>query len=160
MTGQIHDQVNWRDQTYALLSSNGAGLFEPATFGLFPTMLHTACWRGFTCAYAIEASALLLTALTIRTLDGKYPPLNGVSPAEDSYGTMRYTGLRLTLEFDGKLLLGAGFRPEQYVHMGFQRPAAYQEVQEVTFLDGKLVSVRDRSKDFAQNPPVKPPSRL
>jgi hypothetical protein len=160
MTGQIHDQVSLRGQTYALLSVAGAGLFEPTAFGLVPTMLHTACWRGFYCAYAVEASDLLLTTLTIRTLDGKYPPLNGVFPADDDYGTRCYTNLRLPLKFGGELLLGAGFRQEQYVHMGFQSPAVYQEVQEATFLDGKLVSVRDRSGDFSQNPPVKPPSRL
>lgn len=159
MTGQIHDQIRFRDQTYDLLSVTGAGLFEPSACGLIPTQLHTACWRGFYCTYLIEQAALYLTMLTIRTLDGKYPALDGKFPSDDGYGTQRYTNLRLPLEFDGQLLLGAGFRQEQYVHMGFQSPAAYREVQAVTFRAGKLVSAEDRTHDFSQKPPV-PPSRL
>lgn len=160
MTGQIHDKVFFKDMEYDIVSQNGEGLFEPSTCGMFPTMIHTACWRGYYCSYAIEQFDLLLTNLTIRTLDQQYVPIAGINPTDDGYGTMRYTNLRLPMEFRGKLLLGADFIYEKYVHMGFQSPAAYKKIIEVTFLAGKLISAQDRSADFPQNSPVIPPPKL
>jgi hypothetical protein len=145
MTGQIHDKVIYAGTEYDLVSVDGEGLFEPSVYGMLPQMLHTACWRGFYCAYEIELSELFLTSLTIRTHDGHYPPVGGIFPSDDGYGTMHYLGLRLPMLFRGKLLLGAEFIREKYVHMGFQSPDAYQKVVEVTFLAGKLISTQDRS---------------
>ncbi len=150
MTGQIHDKVCYTTTEYNLVGQNGAGLFEPSVYQLFPQMLHTACWRGYICSYAVEQLDLLLTGLTIRTLDGQYPPLSGISPIEAGYGAMRYLGLHLPLAFHGNLLLGAEFIHEKYVHMGFQAPQAYRQVVELTFLAGKLVSAQDRSAEFAK----------
>src|SRR5512145_3212170 len=99
MTGQIHDKVLYEGTEYDLVSVNGEGLFEPSIYGLLPQMLHTACWRGFYCAYAIEQFNLLLTSLTIRTHNGQYPPISSLFPSDDGYGTMRYLGLRLPMEF-------------------------------------------------------------
>lgn len=73
MTGQIHDKVLFEGTEYDLVGQDGEGLFEPSAFGMFPQMIHTACWRGYYCAYAVERFDLLLTHLTIRTRDGKYP---------------------------------------------------------------------------------------
>jgi hypothetical protein len=148
MTGQIHDRVIYEGIEYDLISVNGEGLFEPSTYGMFPKMLHTACWRGFYCTYTIEQLDLFLTSLTIRTNDEQYPPIDGKSPSDDGYRTMRYINLRLPMLFRGKLLLGADFIRERYVHMGFQAPEAYQKVVEATFLAGKLISMQDCSTDF------------
>jgi hypothetical protein len=160
LTGQIHDKVFYQGIEYHLVSQNGEGLFEPSTYGMFPTMIHTACWRGYYCSYAIEQFDLLLTSLTVRTHDLRYPPIDGIAPADDGYGTMRYTDLRLSMEFRGKLLLGADFIREKYVHMGFQSAQSYAKVTELTFLAGKLISTQDRSSDFPQNSPVIPPPKL
>ena len=160
MTGQIHDKVIFEGLEYDLVSVSGEGLFEPSEHGMLPQMLHTACWRGFYCAYAIEQSELFLTSLTIRTQDGQYPPIDGIFPTDDDYGTMRYLGLRLPMLFRGKLLLGTEFIREKYVHMGFQSPDAYQKIVEVTFLEGKLTDTQDRSVNFSQNNPVIPPPKL
>lgn len=148
--GQIHDKLLFEGLEYDLVSQDGEGLFEPLAFGMFPQMIHTACWRGYYCIYTIEQSDLLLSRLTIRTHDGKYPPINRISPSDDGYGVMRYDNLRLPMQFHGKLLLGAEFIPKRYVHMGFQAAQSYKKVLELTFLAGKLVNAQDRSEEFAK----------
>jgi hypothetical protein len=150
MTGQIHDKVFYNGTEYDLVEQNGGGLFDPSAFGMFPQMIHTACWRGYYCRYAVERFDLLLTRLKIRTHDEQYPLIMGVSPADDGYGVMYYDGLRLPMEFRGDLVLGAEFIRERYVHMGFQSAQSYQKVMELTFVAGKLISVQDRSDGFAQ----------
>ena len=150
MTGQIHDKVLYEGMEYDLVGQNGDRLFEPSAFGMFPKMIHTACWRGYYCSYVIEQFDWLLTRLSIRTLDEKYPPSDGVSPKDDGYGVMRYDGLNLPMQFRGKLLLGAEFIHEKYIHMGFQEAQSYRKVMELTFLAGKLISAQNRSEDFAK----------
>lgn len=72
------------------------------------------------------------------------------SPSDDGYGTMHYSSLHLPMQFRGKLLLGADFIRERYVHLGFQATQSYRKVMELTFLAGKLVNSQDRSEEFAK----------
>ena len=47
MTAQIQDCVVYQDEGYAIIGIKGEGLPEPADFGMTPTIMHTACYRGY-----------------------------------------------------------------------------------------------------------------
>jgi hypothetical protein len=61
-----------------------------------------------------------------------------------------YWPIRVRQPFTGGLLLGAGFIRELYVHMGHQPAWKYTEVLELTFDDGRLTLVHDRSELMGQ----------
>ena len=89
----------------------------------------TACWRGYVCSYCIKNENLYLENLHIGLLSEPVP----------LGGSLDYENLELPIQYDGEILLGAGFISERYVHMGFQSPSAFQTVFHLTFRDGKLV---------------------
>jgi hypothetical protein len=111
-----------------------------------PEMLHTACYRGFYATYEVKDDGLFLRELTLREKNGKYLPLAGVeADVKKSQGT--YHDLEILVPFTGKMRLAKGFIEELYVHMGFQKPTAFKYVYDMAFQDGKLVELKDRSKD-------------
>ena len=65
-------------------------------------------------------------------------------------GAAVYSPLRVTQPFTGGVLLGAGFIPELYVHMGHHPAWKFTEVLELLFEDGRLSAVADRSELMAQ----------
>jgi hypothetical protein len=55
MTVQIKDSMEYRGRLFRIASVSGGPLFEPQAHGLKPHMIHTGCWRGFDCTFAVEA---------------------------------------------------------------------------------------------------------
>jgi len=168
MTAQITDAVRHEGRSWALAASDGAGLFDPRTYGLKPVMPHTACHNGYYCAYAVEDSALVLVSLTIGVdpagmLRAKYrrgvPLLLGVEPViAESEHAVAYSGLREPVPFTGRLVLGAGFIP-----FGSRRitdaitaaskystaPCCWRDVRELRFDAGRFVREDDRTAEAA-----------
>jgi hypothetical protein len=64
--------------------------------------------------------------------------------------TAAYRPIRVRQPFTGGLLLGAGFIDALYVHMGHHPAWKYTTVLELTFDDGRLTVVHDRSHLMAQ----------
>ena len=107
---------------------------------------------------------LVLSQITINSKSGDYPPINNVqadleigkqcfeSKGEEycssDGGVYMDVGVRLT--FTGKIRIAADFIGELYVHMGFQKPSAFETVIDLSFEDGLLVSTEDRSEDAAK----------
>jgi hypothetical protein len=121
-------------------------------------MIHTACWRGYYCAYEVQVDTLLWQQMTVRSRGGNYPPINGVQPRVDPHGTAEYHSLGLRMDYTGKMLAGKDFIQERYVHMGFQAPSAYGCVIELVFVAGTLVETADRSGQWERpEPPPAPP---
>ena len=157
MTAQALDTVRWRGRTWALVGEDGAGLFDPNAFGIAPVALHTAAWRGFICTYAVADDALRLERLEIgldqaaqvRAEAGDPPLIGGVAPARHGMGhAWLYDGLALPVPFTGGLRLGDGFIRELYVHMGFAPAWKFEEVHELRFDAGRLVSAVDQSAEM------------
>lgn len=151
MTAQISDTFLYRDNEYSLvgLDSMFSSLISPEQFGMKPSMMSTACYRGFYATYEIT-DRLLLQSLTIREESGNYLPINGVVPDDADYsGSPRYTGINLPVWHSGVLRLGKGFIRDLYVHMGFPKPSAFETVIDVELSDGVVVGVRDRSEEAA-----------
>src|SRR5688572_28875577 len=95
MTAQINDTCFHRMIDFAVAGISGSGIFDPATIGIEPVSMSTACWRDYVAHYSILDGELFLTRLliglpqdaAIRTRAGKGPELFGVSPTVD-----RFTG--------------------------------------------------------------------
>jgi hypothetical protein len=146
MTAQIPDTVTYGHVEYALAGASG-GLFDPSEYGLQVGMINTACWRGFLCEYTIEDDELFLTAVELGIAE---PPaeLFGAHLRQGPAAVYRPIGVRQP--FTGGVLLGAGFIQELYVHMGHQPAWKYTTLLELSFDDGRLTDVHDRSELMAR----------
>ena len=169
MTAQISDAITYQDDKYALVGISGTGLFDPETEGLEARFLHTGCWAGFICEYAVKENTLRLHKLTLGLDDKKPLPLlwghvpkknieyfykrrlwfgkRVVVPQET--GEYCYIGLDALIEYTGGLLIGSSFIRTMYVHQGFQKAYRYENVYELTFEKGALIAARDVSDAMA-----------
>ncbi len=149
MTAQIPDWVSFDGNEYVIVGLRGGDLISPEQFGLKPTGISSACWRGFHAGYEIVKAMLYLRELTISQIDRRYPVIGGTEPEIDEYQAM-YHGLNVLVPFTGKIRLAKDFVPELYIHMGFPKPTAFKTVLDVSFLEGEVINVRDRSNEMGQ----------
>jgi hypothetical protein len=164
MTSQIADQVVFEDEQYALTAVDGTGLFHPVEHGYEPRFLSTGCYRGFVCTYAVVADRLLLRDLELGSED-EPAPFDGVRPQLVEYQGWQYDGLNRPVAFTGRLLVGTG-RPDYSprLNMGFCPAWLCEQVRELVFRDGQLLTATDCSAalaavraeiaDFATEPPA------
>ena len=156
MTGQISDGFRYQGRDFDIARiSDEKTWFKPSRLRLRPEAPTTACWRGFLAHFALADDRLVLDQLHV-FLVGKDraptagPSIKGVKPkgpsAEHDWFNNHYLDLCYPLKYTGRLLLGAGFISELYVHMGAQLPWKYEEVHELVFQEGVLVEAHDRSK--------------
>ena len=168
MTAQIPDTYRYKSKVYDIVAMTNPMGFDPRDYGLEPHSSCTACWRGYWCEYVIKYGKLIMERLLLFNQDDNYPDFNGVhvSPQEykeieyreffdeggkikkktipDNWGHRTYNA-NMKMDYTGKIVLGKGFLDEFYIHMGFQRPWAYNDLKEFDFKDGKLISVTDHS---------------
>lgn len=152
MTAQITDIYRFRNTDWSMLGISGTGLFEPDQVGIRPTMMSTACYRGYFCTYDVTETGLFLSNLVVRAEDdASYPAITGIAPCHyNIFGAAEYRLADFQVRFDGGLLLGSDFIDDEYVHMGFQKPHAYRNVREFVFDAGKLRGDIDHSALFVQ----------
>lgn len=157
MTAQQSDSVDFADENWVLTAELGGPLFEPADRGIEPTMISTACWRGFACAYSIVGVQLQLSELMLgvrSTIRGK--AISSTTRIFDTRPQLRefgnallYKGLAISVPFSGGLLLGRDFIVQHYVHMGFHPAWKYEQVEELLLRDGAVTAIYDRSDALA-----------
>lgn len=161
MTAQISDLFKYKGCQFQLVAFSDCEPFDPKAFGYRPVMASTACYRGYVCEYKVDNDSLLLNALRISHQENdlpvsqkKRPPdLNGVkaSVSEQSFfGRWVFQDLNMPLNYSGGLILGQGFIKALYVHMGFHPAWKYEEVHELVFESGKLVSESDLSRQMLE----------
>ncbi len=169
MTAQVSDQFTYKgaDFTLAAMSPSGKKLFDPHDYGLKPMGIYSSCWDGYWCEFDIS-DALYLEKLYIHCEDLRYPDICGrkVSmPVDESLDPeakeffeelwksnmdhMKYENMHLLIPFTGKLMAGADFLWEYYIHMGYQRAYAYKKLYEFEFIGGSLVRTTDLSSKAA-----------
>ncbi|MBT3806160.1 MAG: hypothetical protein HOG03_16400 [Desulfobacula sp.] len=146
MTAQISDTFIYKKNTYSMIGKMGGDLFSPFKYSMIPEMLSTACYQGYYSTYEIKDEKLYLQRLTIRDKNGNYPPINGIDPGKQEFEA-NYKDLNLIIPFDGKLRLAKGFINDFYIHMGFQKASAFKKILDITFEDGRVTEVLDRSKE-------------
>jgi hypothetical protein len=143
MTAQISDTFIFRGEAYSLIGIEGGELISPEHFGMRPEMLHTACYA----TYELTETGLYLRELTLCEKDGNYLPINGVLPEKENYQASYYN-LSVLVSFTGRIRLAKDFIKESYIHMGYQRPTAFNTVYDITFHNGRVVELKDRSQDM------------
>lgn len=149
MTAQISDTFLFKGEEYTLVGMSGGELITPYDFGMKPEALHTACWRGFYSTYEISADEIFLKDMTMREKDGNYKPINNILP-EVTDGEAHYLDVHMRISFTGKVRIAKDFINELYIHMGFQKPSAFRKVLDLSFEDGLLIDVKDRSEEMEQ----------
>lgn len=156
MTAQAADSALFKGRQFLVCGANGPALLEPERFGLKPEMPSTACYRGWMAEFSIEHQILLAdlyvfhdAGLPAKNKRPNGPIINGVSP-EDPKSPLGfncvYRGLNLPLPFTGGLLLGTGLVRGLLVNMGFHAFWKFEEVHELVFRQGQLVSAADKSE--------------
>ena len=148
MTAQIGDIYKYNNKECRLVARDSSNLFNPKAFGMEPHAMSTACWRGYFCEYAIIDDELFLEKLCLFNADGKYPLLNGIKAVKPKFkyaGYYEYRNINMPISYTGKMLVGNEFIREYYIHMGLQKPWAYQELLELVFEDGILLECNDYS---------------
>jgi len=149
MTAQIPDEFILNGENFSLVGMKGNGLFEPLDFGLTPHSTSTACWRGYVMKYHFTKDQLILDEMRINVNDP--PKINGIEPQQgESSFKYYYKNLNLKTKFTGRILLAKDFIQSMYVHMGFQRPMAYETVVEIHIKNGNIVILKDLSKHMAK----------
>ena len=157
MTAQIGDKYMYYGEEYSIVALSNPVQFDPVYYGITPSAATTACWAGYWCEYDISEKGLILDKLYINSKDGSYPDINGVSAKSESktkpYEYMEhhlYEGLDMHIDYTGRIVAGAGFLREHYIHMGYQRAWAYETLVEFVFKNGSLLNTIDHSHDAAQ----------
>ena len=165
MTAQISDIYKHKRKEYNLVAMSEPMCFKPEDYGLKPESCITCCWRGYWCEFDITDEGLILDKLYTYNSEDYYPDLKGVSVSPIEYedfkvytkdgemtkgfpkymGHRLYENLNLSIPYTGKLLLGDKFLDEYYIHMGFQRPFAYEVLVEFVLENGKLIETIDHS---------------
>ena len=164
MTAQINDRVFHRKIRYSLAGVSGNGLFDPASYGVKPQMLSTACYKGFHVDYEVTDSMLQMTSLTIgltpeqrlQAERGELPFAPGAVPAIDRIGQPTLEGLSLPISFSGGLLLADGLLRGLYVHLDSHTTWKftdivwkYADVRELIPEQGRITEDHDRSQQMA-----------
>ncbi len=141
MTAQVPDFVLLQGVEFALAGVNDEGLFVAEAHGITPSMISTACWRGYICWYAVPNQGLILDRLVPgaastpddqdieagHQLLGRSAHRNEAGPFQ---GCLDLQDLALPVLFSGGLLLSTGFVASTYVHMGFHPAWRYESVAE------------------------------
>jgi len=149
MTAQISDTFVFKGDEHELIGICGDELALPEQFGMEPEMMHTACYRGFYATYELTEEALYLRELTLREKNGNYLPIEGKEPEKEEC-LATYKDLSVVISFTGKIRLAKDFIEELYVHMGYQKPTAFKTVLDIALKDGRVIEIKDRSKEMKQ----------
>jgi len=153
MTAQIGNKFRLDGESYTFVAQSRKLEFHPEEYGLKPAPACTACWDGYWCVFDVKDGELLLTELYIHTEDGHYPPICGVLPEREPdsekplvhLGHRVYRNLGLRVPYTGKLLVGSGFLPQYYIHGGYQKAWAFEDLRELVFREGRLIYNRDQN---------------
>lgn len=85
MTAQESDKFFYNDKEYSLVAISEEIKLKPEDYGITPSTISTACWRGYYCKYLIKDEILYLDQLTVCSADGNYPKINGKLPIPDPF---------------------------------------------------------------------------
>ena len=159
MTAQRGDVFKHQKHEHSIVRVSSGIKFNPTKYGITPESISTDCWDGYWCAYGLVNGKFCLKELYINSQNGRYPPVEGVLPDRrcrwlggayiEHDGYHRYS-LNMEIPYTGKILVGEGFLSKYYIHMGYQRPWAWEKLTELLFLDGRLIEVNDQSSIAAQ----------
>ena len=65
VTAQISDTVKSAGEELQIAGISSPPLFEPSAYGLKPSTIGSACWRGYVCGFVVEGGQLRLQRLLL-----------------------------------------------------------------------------------------------
>jgi hypothetical protein len=153
MSEQIRDPFMWDDMPDSELvfisAENIYSLFDPEKYGLQPSMVHTACYKGFIVYFALKNNQLYIDQLEVYCKNRIYPLINGIRSKRQLHNTMRvYKNLNLALNYSGTVIIGTDF-DEYYSDRAFTGAHCYHETYELYFSNGKLIDYRETSGEYS-----------
>ncbi len=148
MSQQMTDPFIWENEEWIFLrADNIYSLFNPESFGLTPTEPHTACWKGFIAHFKVSDNDLYLHHLQVYCKNGKYPPINGITPKKDNE-FMLYKNLNLKLSsYSGTIIIGKEMY-NNFMGRAFTGPHSYSMTLELDVQNGKIISSKDTSGTY------------
>jgi len=149
MTSQVNSKVIWNSDSYSLIGLSDGRLIEPEDFDMTAAPMHTGCYDGYYSTYEIQKEKLSLIKFTISESKGFYKKINGIKPIINKLNAT-YEDLSEPVLFTGKMRIAKDFIDELYIHMGFQKASSFKTVFDLTFENGLLKNVKDRSKEMIE----------
>lgn len=158
MTAQIGDKFKFKGSEYTIVNISNPIEGTPEKYGIVPSSVCTACWRGYWCVYNILENGIKLQDLYVNSDNDYYPEINGISPLCDNkkpnkiikcMGHHLYKDINISIKYTGKILVGNDFIEKYYIHMGLQPAWAYKTLIEFIFQDSMLIDIIDHSKTIA-----------
>ena len=154
MTAQAHDSLLLDGTSYDIVAIENPWPFHPSMHGLMPEPFSSSCCRGYTAEYVVHGDCLVLDVLAISVAVSKPPTFSGIRPRHGrqsaDHRQWEYRNIGLPVRYSGGLVIGSGFLPKHYVHMGFQSPHCFRTVKEVRFSDGLTRDQQDLSERVEQ----------
>ncbi|MCG3182278.1 MAG: hypothetical protein ICCCNLDF_00340 [Planctomycetes bacterium] len=153
MTAQIPNSIQYLGREFVIVGISHEGFWTPEAEGIQPDNFRdSSCWRGYFAKFRVIDDLLELHEVGIYH-DDEPPPIASRQPKRGSgvrSYLWTYRNLAKQVPYTGGLLLGDGFLPEFYVHMGFQAAWKYRHVYELLFSKGHLVRRFLRSREMAE----------
>lgn len=148
MTMQVTDPFFWEDDEWIFLGADDVySLFDPQSFGLSPTSMDTACWKGFVVSFRTVKNKLYLDRLEIYCSDNRYPPINNIESVPNKWGYRIYENIHLPLQYSGTIIIGKDLI-ERFYGRAFIGPHAYKVTFELSFDNGELISKKETSGTY------------
>jgi hypothetical protein len=156
MTVQISNSITYQAQTFGIYRTSGPRLFEPKDYGLNPKCTSTAGYLGWMAEFVIADRLLLRdllvfhnAGLPIKNRSPNGPAIQGVLPISpdsqlwEEFNCL-YKNINIPIGFTGGLLIKGNVT--EWVSSAKHRAFwMCRDVQELSFVDGKLESIADKS---------------
>lgn len=149
MSQQMTDPFIWNDEKWIFLGADDVySLFDPQKYGLVPSPLTTACWKGFVIQFSVRHNELFLDRLDVHCENNVYPEIAGILPiVTDNTRFHRYENIQQKLDYSGTITIGQKYL-ERYLGRSFTGPHMYEKVHELVFKNGVLQSYSDTSGKY------------
>jgi hypothetical protein len=131
----IEQKIIYSDRIYQVLNAEGEYMIHPAAFGLLP-LSKASLLRSFSSEFMIENFHLKLNKIVLKNED----------KAEDVEGYQSNELYGCRVFYSGTILIGENMVREYYSKGGKLACFSYQNVYELVFEDGILVTTVDQSK--------------
>ena len=142
MTAQLPFIITYNEEEYVLGGLSNGPIFSPEDWGVETEGDCSALWRGYNYGCDIIEDVLYLTFVYLNPKDELYPEIGGIAPEGGAY-----RGLKIKVQYNGKVRLLQDFDRQYYVHQGFQSAAAHDTVLDLTLEEGVVIKIVDRSKE-------------
>lgn len=132
--------------------STSEHLFNPAQFGLRPSAMSTACWKGYNFGVCIDERGLRLEWLLASQDEGvPWPRIGGIAPSELSqFAEASYRNLDLKLPFTGTVRVGREIDETMPAPLYGLPNYLYKYVVDIEFCDGDLVAIRNLTRHYEE----------